>query len=79
MCKSLTSIPGVGPALAGKLLRLGYNQPEDLIGADPEKMYDTLIKLEKKPVDPCVLYVFRCAVYYTSTQIHDPQLLKWWN
>lgn len=26
-------------------------------------------------VDRCMLYVFRCAVYYE----HDPELLKWWN
>jgi hypothetical protein len=26
-----------------------------------------------------VLYVFRCAVYYASHEVHDPELLKWWN
>jgi hypothetical protein len=30
-------------------------------------------------IDPCVLYVFRCAVYYASHEVHDPDLLKWWN
>ncbi|MGA3073400.1 MAG: helix-hairpin-helix domain-containing protein, partial [Bryobacteraceae bacterium] len=27
----------------------------------------------------CVLYVFRCAVYFASEAEHDPELLKWWN
>jgi hypothetical protein len=30
-------------------------------------------------VDRCVLYVFRCAVYFASESKHDPELLKWWN
>jgi hypothetical protein len=30
-------------------------------------------------VDRCVLYVFRCAVYFASEAEHDPELLKWWN
>jgi hypothetical protein len=30
-------------------------------------------------VDRCMLNVFRCAVYYASNDIHDPELLKWWN
>lgn len=30
-------------------------------------------------MDRCMLYVFRCAVYYASSEQHDPELLKWWN
>ena len=30
-------------------------------------------------MDRCVLYVFRCAVYYARNEEHDPDLLKWWN
>jgi hypothetical protein len=30
-------------------------------------------------VDRCVLYTFRCAVYFASESKHDPELLKWWN
>jgi hypothetical protein len=30
-------------------------------------------------VDRCMLYVFRCAVYYATNKKHDPKLLKWWN
>ncbi len=23
--------------------------------------------------------MFRCAVYFASSEKHDPELLKWWN
>ncbi|NLV21157.1 MAG: hypothetical protein GXY49_04120 [Syntrophomonadaceae bacterium] len=26
-----------------------------------------------------MLYVFRCAVYYASDDIYNPELLTWWN
>jgi hypothetical protein len=29
--------------------------------------------------DPCLLYTFRCAVYYAKTKNPKPDLLKWWN
>lgn len=32
-----------------------------------------------EPQDRCLLYVFRCAVYYASRAKHDPEVLKWWN
>jgi hypothetical protein len=31
------------------------------------------------PQDRCLLYVFRCAVYYASTAAPEPELLKWWS
>lgn len=42
-------------------------------------MYLRLCAQEGAHVDRCVLYVFRCAVYYASTDRPDPDLLKWWN
>ncbi len=26
-----------------------------------------------------MLYVFRCAVYYSTEREHDPELLLWWS
>ena len=75
----LEIIPGVGPSLAGDLQRLGYRAVADLEGQDPEALYERLIALEGKPVDRCVLYVFRCAIYYASSPVHDPEKLKWWH
>lgn len=74
----LRSIPGIGPSLARDLRDLGYAEVEALRGEDPEEMYDRLIHLRGKRQDPCVLYVFRCAVYFASTSDPDPELLKWW-
>lgn len=75
----LTEIPGVGPKLAPKLRLLGFDTPRDLRGQDPEAMYQRLMDHFGTHVDRCVLYVFRCAVYYASNETHDPERLKWWH
>jgi hypothetical protein len=77
--QELESIPGVGRRIGQELRALGFGQVADLYGADPEKMYRDLCKLRGAHIDRCVLYVFRCATYYTSARVHDPELLKWWN
>jgi len=74
----LQSIPGVGPSIAEDLRDLGYGDVPDLRRADPEEMYARLIRLRRQHQDPCVLYVFRCAVYFARTRRPDPELLKWW-
>jgi hypothetical protein len=75
----LQRIPGVGPNIAEDFHDLGYHQVEDLRKADPERLYERLCTLRGAHVDRCVLYVFRCAVYFADNQEHDPELLKWWN
>ena len=77
--KELQRIPGVGPSLARDLWDLGYHHVADLAYQDAEQMYRSLETLRGQPMDPCVLYSFRCAVYFASTDEHDPALLKWWN
>ncbi|NJM89920.1 MAG: hypothetical protein HC847_25010 [Hydrococcus sp. RU_2_2] len=37
------------------------------------------VRLRGQHIDRCVLYVFRCAVYYASNSVREPELLKWWN
>ena len=76
--KDLQSIPGVGPSLAQDLQNLGIQKVSDLTNKDPEELYLQLCEQMGRPVDRCVLYVFRCAVYYASETDHDPELLKWW-
>jgi hypothetical protein len=62
----LQIIPGVGPSVAGDLRSLGIRKVSDLKGADPQKLYDRLCKITNAKQDRCVLYTFRCAVYYAS-------------
>jgi hypothetical protein len=75
----LIKIPGIGPSLARDLTDLGYFRVDDLRGQSPEQMYEQLCSLRGTKIDRCVLYVFRCAVYYASADDHKPELLKWWN
>jgi len=77
--KHLQIIPGVGPSIARDLIDLGYKRIAELKGGDPESMYQRLCGLRGQHIDRCVLYVFRCAVYYANSDTHDPELLKWWN
>ncbi len=77
--KEFMTIPGVGKSIALDLWNLGYRKPDDLKQEDPEAMYDAFCKLVNQKVDRCLLYVFRCAVYYTSNKNHDAEKLKWWN
>ena len=77
--KILQEIPGVGPSLAQDLYDLGIYSIEALYNKDPELLYEQLCTLRGTHIDRCVLYVFRCVVYYASTKNHDKQLLKWWN
>jgi hypothetical protein len=76
---SLLTIPGVGKSIAQDLHILGVHHVKDLIGQDPEILYNDLCSEYKKRMDPCVLYTFRCAVYFAENEKHDPALLKWWN
>jgi hypothetical protein len=75
----LSRIPGVGPSIASNLYSLGIRQVAYLRGKDPELLYSELCREMGQHVDRCVLYTFRCAVYFASESKHDPELLKWWN
>jgi hypothetical protein len=75
----LQLIPGVGPRTAEDLWDLGIRAPRDLKDKDPKELYRRLCAREGARVDRCVLYVFRCAVYYASHERHEPELLKWWS
>jgi hypothetical protein len=79
LLKEFQVIPGVGPNIALDLINLGYKSVEELRGENPGTMYRNLMSLRKQHIDRCVLYVFRCAVYYASNSNHNPYLLKWWN
>lgn len=77
--KDFRRIPGVGPSIARDLWRLGFRSVTELRGRDPEEMYERMCDLEGVRIDRCLLYVFRCAVYFASGAEHDPEKLLWWN
>lgn len=75
----LQTIPGVGPSVAKMLREVGVNHVSDLKGADPADLYDRLCDHRSERLDPCVLYTFRCAVYYATEPEPEPEKMKWWN
>ena len=77
--KEFQRIPGVGKSISLDLWNLGFRGVEELQKQDPEEMYERFCIQEGMHVDRCLLYVFRCAVYYASNEQHDAELLKWWN
>ncbi len=77
--RELQIIPGVGKSIANDLWNLGIRSVKGLNNADPETLYEKLCVFQGTRVDRCMLYVFRCAVYFASNKKHDPEQLKWWN
>ena len=77
--KEFQQIPGVGKSIAQDLWNLGFRSVQQLKDQDPEELYIRQCAYQSAQVDRCMLYVFRCAVYYASNEQHDPELLKWWN
>ncbi len=79
--QSLADIPGIGNSIANDLRAIGIHRIDDLVGKDPELLYKLSNNYVGSVQDRCLLYVFRCAVYYAETLKHerDPEKLKWWN
>jgi hypothetical protein len=76
--KELRMIPGIGKSIAWDLYKLGIRKVNDLKGKDPELLYQRSNHLAGMKQDPCLLYTFRCAVYFAETKKPDPKKLKWW-
>ncbi len=74
----LEAIPGVGPNIAAHLGRIGVKRISDLVGKDPDRMFEEYTS-KFGHVDRCLLYVFRCAVYFANNEKHDPKMLLWWS
>ncbi len=76
--RSLQGLPGIGASLAADLARLGYREPEDLAGEDPERLFRQLEACTGLRQDPMVLDAFRCACNSASSLENDPELIKPW-
>ena len=70
-----TDLPNIGPSLAGDLRLLGYQMPQDLVGADPYAMYTELCTLTSERQDPCVLDCFLSITDFLAGNPPQP----WWN
>ncbi len=79
--QKLKEIPGVGQSLATDLWNIGIKSISDLKGQNAEHLFEKSNKYANVVQDRCVLYVFRCAVYYANTEEEkrDMEKLKWWN
>lgn len=79
--RELSTIPGVGRSLAGDLWNINIRSVSELKGKDPEQLYALSNAFAGTTQDRCVLYAFRCAVYYAGTpeELREPEKLKWWN
>ena len=76
---NLSRIPGVGPSIAADLYLLGIRDVAELRGRNPEALYAEMCREVGQHVYRCLLYVFRCAVYYASAAAPEAEMLKWWN
>jgi nucleotidyltransferase/DNA polymerase involved in DNA repair len=79
--KELKTIPGIGKSIAQDLWNIGIEKISDLKGCNPEVLYDESNKFAGTVQDRCLLYVFRCAVYFAETPLNEQEKekLKWWN
>jgi hypothetical protein len=75
----LQRAPGIGPSMAKDLHDLGVHTLSSLARRNPERLYERLCEIRGQRQDPCVLYAFRCAVYFARTPRPKPELLKWAN
>ena len=77
--RQLKVIPGVGNSIAKDLFDIGIRSVEDLKGKEPEDLFRRSNMMAGVVQDRCLLYVFRCAVYFAETKNREPEKLKWWN
>lgn len=75
----LQGIPSIGLKVGQMLVDIGISSVEDLENRSPEDLYENICLFRGEQLDRCVLYHFRCAVYYATNKNPKPKLLKWWS
>ncbi len=75
----LHQAPGIGPAIAAALAELGVSNLAELGRQDPEELFSRLCAQRDENIVRCVLFTFRCGVYFARKSQHDPRLRTWWN
>ena len=74
----LRKIPGVGKEIEKDLIGLGINSIKELVGEDPQELYDRECMMKRVKIDRCQLYVYRLVVYFAENNEHEAEKLKWW-
>jgi hypothetical protein len=72
--KNLIDIPNIGKSIKDSLVRIGIQEPLDLVGKDPYQMYSDLCNVTSQKCDPCILDIFISAVRY----MEGGEAKKWW-
>jgi hypothetical protein len=65
--KRLQEIPNVGPAVARRLVELGFDSVGSLRGQDPEELFARTEAIRGAPEDPCLLDTYRAVVAFADT------------
>lgn len=76
--KQLQSIPSIGKACSLDLWNIGIRNISDLAGQNPRVLYEKLNAFSGVKQDICLLYTFRCAVYFATEDNHEKEKLNWW-
>ena len=76
--KELRKIPGIGKSISLDLWDIGIRKISDLMDKNPALLYKRSNKLAGVIQDPCLLYTFRCAVYFASEKNLRKEKLNWW-
>jgi len=76
--RQLQSIPGIGKACSLDLWNIGIRDISDLAGQNPSVLYEKLNIYCGVRHDICMLYTFRCAVYFATEANHERKKLNWW-
>ena len=77
----LRQIPGIGKSIAKNLNDIGIFEISDFKWKNPENLFELSNKVAWCIQDRCLLYTFRCAVYFAETSVEkqEREKLKWWN
>ena len=76
---NLQCIPSIGPKVGEMLVEIGISKVTDLQNRSPDELYKQVCDFRGETLDRCVLYHFRCAVYFATNKHHKPELLRWWS
>lgn len=76
--KQLQTIPSIGKACSLDLWNIGIRDIKELAGQNPNQLYQKLNEYSGTTHDICMLYTFRCAVYFASEPNPDREKLNWW-